>query len=489
MSRLLTATVALITLAALAASAEAQPIDPYTISVLGPAPVYTDPNVDPGLVRTPRLSYPALTRELTDMVEFDPRFSIVTEEELQTTARSLQGEDVAEYVDYLRDRGIEEFSLYELDSAIDSLDTAVRSYAEAGATFTRPRDVALAYEYLARARLERANLETDLQRQTVELAAARHAFKQLIRLQPTAEIREGLFPAQVVQLFREAYIELLFDDGAGLSLSQTAARSFIERHHLDYLVNPYYIRDASGIRLVLQVFDSDSNEVFHHIVPLTTETATSRERVSRIFSRFVTCIPLRREPISAPEPVDANRLFMQAGWGFTFYGERPTDDQFLNQGVALLFDYHVSENFGVFGRSSVLFGERDADGDLLGGFTSIRTSGGVILSIRFSRLRIWLGTGIEFNHIGGFKATDDFWCKVSGGSVATYGTGRDCRSAEIAEVAPRNLFGPYLMPGLSVDIVRPFGFYVQGNFGFYLTNSVADIDFPLSGEGGIEYRF
>lgn len=472
-----------------AATALAQPIDPYTISVLGPAPVYTDPTVDPGQVRTPRLSYPALSRELTGMVEFDPRFVVVTEEELQTTARSLQGEDVAEYVDYLRDRGIEEFSLYELDSAIDSLDTAVRSYDEAGATFTRPRDVALAYEYLARARLERANLETNSQRQTVEFAAARHAFKQLIRLQPTAEIREGLFPAQVVQLFREAYIELLFEDGAGLSLAQSSARSFIDRHHLDYLVNPYYIRDASGIRLVLQVFDADSNEVFRHVVPLTPETAASRERVSRIFSRFVTCIPLRREPVSAPEAVDANRLFMQAGWGFAFYGERPTDDQFLNQGVALLFDYHVAENFGVFARSSVLFGERDADGDLLGGFTSIRTSAGVILSIRFSRLRIWLGTGAEFNHISGFTATEDFWCKVSGGSVATYGTVGDCRSSETGEVAPRNLFGPYLMPGLSVDIVRPFGFYVQGNFGFYLTDSAADIDFPLSGEGGIEYRF
>jgi len=45
------------------------------------------------------------------------------------------------------------------------------------------------------------------------------------------------------------------------------------------------------------------------------------------------------------------------------------------------------------------------------------------------------------------------------------------------------------MPGLSFDVISPFSLYLNGNFGFYLSDNANDVDFPLSGEGGIEYRF
>ena len=466
-----------------------QPVDPYLSTVLGPARVYSDPTAAAAQIRTPRLSYPALVRELGLTLEHDPRFAVLDEEDLLAAARTAPAHEMIEYVHVLRDRGIEEFGLFEIDSAIDSLETAIRRYEEAGASITRPRDLATAYEYLARALIERANIATDGERRSNALASARHAFKALILLNPNAEIREGLFPQEVVTLFREVYIGLLFDDGISLGLTSDSARSLIAQIDLDYVFHPYFIRDASGVRLVLQIFDRSASEVFRAVVPLTADTATSVERVNRIASKFVACIPLRRETIPGPAPVDAGHLFLQAGWGFTYYGVRPTDKQFINQGISVSLDYLLTENFGFFGRGSVLFGERDSDGDLLAGFTSVRATLGLMLSMRFNWLRIWFGTGVEFNRVGSFQATEDFWCKVSNGNLNTYEAGRDCRSAEVIRVDPRNLFGAYLMPGLSFDVISPFSLYLNGNFGFYLSDNANDVDFPLSGEGGIEYRF
>ena len=481
----------IVLLAALAApnTASAEPIDPYRATVLGPARVYSDPTAEAAQIRTPRLSYPALTREIAATLEHDPRFLVVNEEERLAAVRMAPAHEMIEFVHVLRDRGIEQFGLYEIDSAIDSLETAIRRYREAGASLTRPRDLAMAYEYLARAQLERANIASDGERRSTALASARHAFKELIRLNPNADIREGLFPAEVVALFREVYIELLFDDENSLGLSSTVARNVITQNDLAYIFYPYFIRDESGVRLVMQVFDHSASEVFRAVVPLTSDTPTSLERVNRIASRFVACIPLRREVVPPPAAVDARHLFLQAGWGFTFYGVRPTDKQFLNQGISLSLDYLLTENFGFFGRSSVLFGGRDPDGDLLSGFTSVRNTLGLMLSIRFDWLRIWFGTGVEYNRVSSFQATGDFWCKVSGGNLTTYETGRDCRSTEVIRVDPRNLFGAYLMPGVSFDVASPFSLYVNGNFGFYLSDDTDDVDFPLSGEGGVEYRF
>ena len=467
----------------------AQPVDPYVTALLGQARVYSDPTADAGQIRTPRLSYPALVRELGSVLEQDPRFLTIDEEDLLAAARTAPAHEMIEYIHVLRDRGIEEFGLFEIDSSIDSLETAIRRYVEAGAALTRPRDLAMAYEYLARAQIERANIAGDGEQRAGDLASARHAFKELILLNPNAEIREGLFPHEVVELFREVYIGLLFDDGLSLGMTSSSARSLITQIDLDYVFHPYFIRDDASVRLVLQVFDRSASEVFRAVVPLTADTETSLERVNRVASRFVACIHLRRETIPGPEPVDAGHLFLQAGWGFTYYGVRPTDKQFLNQGISVSLDYLLTENFGFFGRGSVLFGERDSDGDLLAGFTSVRSTLGLILSMRFDWLRIWFGTGVEYNRVGSFQATGDFWCKVSNGNLTTYAPGSDCRSTEVARVDARNMFGAYLMPGLSFDVISPFSLYLNGNFGFYLSDNANDVDFPLSGEGGIEYRF
>lgn len=468
--------------------AVAQDIRPYRVTVLGPAMVYTNPIASAQNTRTPRLSYPRLTQELARSLAADPRMELVTQEEMQRSARSALGQDSASYVNFLRDRGVEEFALYEIGSAIDTLREAVESYEELGAWYTQSADVAMAYEYLARAYLERAAIAETPDGQTGALAQARRAFKALIRLRPNADIRPGLFPPPVVSLFREAYVELLFEEGRALAMPSDRAQDLIDLQDLDYLVFPYFLRDDDGVRLVVQVLDASSTEVFREVVPLPDDPNTSLDRVSWAISSFIACLPLRREAPVGPVAVDAGHLFLKAGWAFMFYGEKPTDEAFLNQGVSLQLDYQVTENFGAFARTSILFGDRDPAGDLIDGFDSVRTSLGIVLSIRFRWLRFWLGTGLEYNRVGSYRATEEFWCKVSGGAPANFDEERDCRPAEVDSVPSSNLFGPYLMPGVSIELITPFSLYVNGNFGFYISDS-ADVDFPLSGEGGIEYRF
>jgi hypothetical protein len=154
-----------------------------------------------------------------------------------------------------------------------------------------------------------------------------------------------------------------------------------------------------------------------------------------------------------------------------------------------MLDYMITDNLGLFGRSSLLFGSRDPDGTLVTGFNSIRSAAGMLLSHRSSRVRLWLGLGIEYNRTGSIQATDEFWCRVSGGDAAIYDTGKDCQNWEVISVEPQNLVGPFVMPGMSVTVAEPFGFYISGNFAFYLTQPAVDIGFPMSAETGIEYGF
>jgi tetratricopeptide (TPR) repeat protein len=467
--------------------AAAQAVWPYRIGVMGPAPIYSDPTAEARDLRTPQLSYPALTRELEAALAEDVRFALVDEEALRLAARAAVDDEQAEYIDLLRDNGIEQFALYEIDSSIDSLRRAAQRYRDAGLDFVRPREVATTWEYLARAYLEQARVRPDDGREA--LAEARRAFKEVIRLTPNPGISRDAFPDAVVDTYEEAYLELLLDDGRELVMGVDRAVTVGARFGLDYLVAPFFVRDTSGARLVLHIVDVRGRSVaFRETIPLTAATETSRDAVSRAISRFVACAPLRREPEPPVMAVDAGRVFLSAGWGFTFYGERPTADQFLNQGVALQAGYQLTENLGVFGRAAVLFGSRDASGDLLEPITSVRSAAGMLFSLRVDWFRPWLGTGVEVNWLGAYRATDEFWCKVSDGLSAEFGAGQACRASDVTREAASVQVGAYLMPGLSFGLTPAFSLYLNGNFGFYLTDS-GTVDFPLAGESGIEYRF
>ena len=131
------------------AAAIAQEIWPYRTAVIAPLPVYTDPGSDS--IRTPRLSYPALTSELTRTLDHEVRFDIVSGEELRAASLSDTSELGLALAHALREDGIEQFQQYEIASAITSLTEAIRQYRDAEAVRTDARALSEAYQYLARA--------------------------------------------------------------------------------------------------------------------------------------------------------------------------------------------------------------------------------------------------------------------------------------------------------------------------------------------------
>ena len=468
----------------------AQDVWPYRIGVLGPRRVYTDPTLDADEVRTPNLAYGALSGEIFRLLNQDYRFQAMPENDLREAGLRavVLHQDTLGLADSLRGDGIEQFGEYELDSAIYSLRSALERYAAAQASQTDPEAVALAHMYLARALLEQAN--SDEENRDYLSMLARENFEEMIRLDSNLNFRAGLYPEHVVALFRQAYLALLENNGMRLGLHTSVAETHVNRHMLDYLVYPYIIRTGGGIQLVVQVFDVETGsfDVFWEVIELTSETRTSIERVNRLISRFVACVPVRRNP---PPPVvggDAQHLFLQAGWSAAAYGSKPTAEQFLNQGIVLSLDYHFTDNFAVLARATMLFGSRDPAGNLLDGFNSIRSALGVAFSFRFGLLRLSLATGIELNRVSGFEATDEFWCKVSDGELGTFGSS-DCIDEELSTQPPGLLVGPFIMPGFSFEIFSPFSLFLNGTFAFYLSDSDTEIDFPLGGEVGIEYRF
>jgi hypothetical protein len=483
----------LLLLVAATRPAVAADVWPYRVAVMGRAPRFTDPQLDTTSSATPTVSYPDLTEVLVRALRGDARFDVVDAEDLLGSPNPTDEQRARQLGDALRDLGIEEFGQYEIESSIADLEDSVRFYREAHTALSDPREVAPAYEYLARGYLERAHLQPD--RATEAEPMARQAFKEMIRLNPAAPIREGLYPPEVVAQFQQAFLELMRDDGRELSMSDSAAAELLQRWHLDVIVYPFFLRDASGSRLVFEVHAVEGIHVqldaesFRTVVPLASSQEAALDQVDRAFSRFLACLPVRYRPPPPRAPGDAGRSFLQAGWSASVYGDKPTDAQFLNQGVSLTYDYHLTDNLGFFGRANIQFGGRDPNGDLLSGFTSTRTALGVALSYRFGLLRLFLGTGLEVNFVSSFTATDDFWCKVTGGRFETFGVGQDCLPSDVTHQAAVTLLGPYLMPGASFDLAPPFGLYLLGSFAFYVSSTSAHIDFPIGGEAGIEYRF
>ena len=141
----------------------ADELQPYRVAVLGPPPVYSDPNLAQQEGATPNLSRQELNREVFALFDADPRFDAVAEDDIRRADfQFLRDNQVeAEIADMHRINGMEEFSQYDLDTAIFSLEQAVDYYTVSGSIRANPRSMATAYEYLALAYIERAQTRTD----------------------------------------------------------------------------------------------------------------------------------------------------------------------------------------------------------------------------------------------------------------------------------------------------------------------------------------
>jgi hypothetical protein len=472
------------------ALAAAQLLDPYRVAVFTPTPArYTDPRLaEDEEARTSELDYAELRKEIERVLSADVRFAFVGAGELlERDARDPAEAATRQLANNTRASGIEEFGRYELPTAINNLEEALELYASSSAHLTHPRDVAEAHEYLARTFVERAGTGSNEQRIELHNRARAH-FREMIRLRPASGIREGVFPGAVVEIYQMAYLELLEDDGAALSLPAERAQALAKRHELERVVWAFSLVEPGQRRLVIEVYDAEGRREARELLPVR-ETASAVERVNRALSRYLACVPARYPPPPPGSPGDAGRFFLQVGWGAGVYAERPTEGQFANQGIGVTVDHHLSDYLGLFGRANVMFSGRDSEGDLLSRFTSTRLSGGMLLSARLDWLRPFLGLGFELNVVGGFTASDNFWCKVTRGDTRSFGAGRACLPGDVQEQGPRVLLGPALMPGVSFDVLGPFAIYALGSFAFYISDAKTNIDFPVVGEAGIEYRF
>ncbi|MBN1947830.1 MAG: hypothetical protein JW797_19345 [Bradymonadales bacterium] len=474
----------------LAFPAAAADLWPYRVALLGPSLLFADPGLGPTGLATPNLSRQELNREILNTLKQDPRFQPIEEEEIhRADFQHLQQNQIyAQMADMYRLNGMEEFGRYDLDTAIPSLQQAIEHYLLAGAARATPREVAIAYEFLARAYIERAQTRPDL---AIEARTnARAAFREMIRLNPSLLIAPDQYPREVVEIYRDAYYELLREDGRALDLDEASLQTLALQHQLDLLVYTYFLRDSRGLSFVLQVADfSGAVGSTREVLLLTDETGSSRERVSRAISRIVACYPLRHQPPPPPSPGDDGTINIQAGWANTFYGSRPTERYFFNQGLTVALSYFFTDYLALYGQATMLFGQRDPDGNLLSGFNSFRSIIGLILSYRITWFRSYFAFGIEGNRVGAFRATDDFWCKVTGGQFVTYEPGKDCLAHEIVIQPDLFLVGPHLRAGVSFDLPGPFSLFLAGDFAFYLFSQVEDLDFPFGAQTGVEYRF
>lgn len=464
---------------------------PRTLAVWAPIRHYLVPSSGPAS-RLAEVSLVQVARSLREQVAADPRHRLIPEEPL-TRLLAAQRDEAQSDLRFVAARsaqlGVEYFKQSDLRSAVDQLEEAQSLLERTGLFWTDPTLAVTVWRTLALAELELAHdAAPGSEAQTLHEAKASAAFKELIRWAPGERFSREDYPEEVVALFERAYLEHLLSLGSDLRVRPGEARRLAAQLGVEELVFAFAISSGSDIVVGLQFFDAATQQF---VVDETTRVAPAEaaERFSLLLSDALACQPPRFAP---PDPagVDTGRTYASAGYNGGYFLDTPTRAPFYTQGASVQVSHMFSENAGLYAGGRFVFGRRDTDGDLLDRVDMARSDVGATFAIRNRRFRLYGNVGIDVAFVGAVTATEDFWCKVTGGEVREIDSSRACREGSITQTPAQAQAGLGWTVGGQVLLGGPFWASLDANSVIYmLPFDARPFDLPVGGSLQLGYRF
>ena len=464
---------------------------PRSIAVWAPIRHYRVPSAAPASSLA-EVSLVQVARSLRAQVEADPRHRLIAEEPL---ARLLaaQRDEAQSDLRFVASRsvqlGVEYFRQSDLRSAVDQLEEAQSLLERTGLFWTDPTLAVTVWRTLALAELELANNATEgSEGKAFHEAKASAAFKELIRWAPGERFSREDYPEEVVAVFERAYLEHLLGLGSDLRVRAAEARRLANQLGVEELVFAFAISSGSETVVGLQFFDAARQQF---VVDDTQRVApaAAAEAFSMMLSDALACQPPRFAP---PDPagIDTGRTYASAGYNGGYFVDTPTRAPFYTQGASVQLSHMLSENAGLYAGGRFVFGRRDTDGDLLDRVDMARTDFGATFAIRNRRFRLYGNVGVDVAFVGAVTATEDFWCKVTGGEVRAIDAGRGCREGSITKTAAQAQAGLGWTVGGQVLLGGPFWASIDANTAIYmLPFGDRPFDIPIGGSLQLGYRF
>ncbi len=306
------------------------------------------------------------------------------------------------------------------------------------------------------------------------------ALKDAFQIQPSRRFRPNFFPPQVntalVQAFtdHEASADPLHPYGDNRRMSQLAARLGV-----GWLLMGTVRPGANGPELWLAVFSTQRRVIE---AEMHAPMLDGQPRLEAFVSRWLACVPIVETRPSRPRRAN---MRLDTSGAYALYLRQPTRRNFHSLGFSIGLSDELRSDLEWFTRVHMYTSLSDPYRDLLHTFNSVRVMAGLGFALQRGPLRVFVRPSLDFHLLGNFVATTDPDCKLFGLDHKL------CDLGTVLDLDQRLLVGGNLAFGGHVGIGRNFFAAAQASMSAYFLplTGAERLNFPLSGEVGLGYKF
>jgi hypothetical protein len=376
--------------------------------------------------------------------------------------------------------GLQRYKELDTRAAIPLLERALERYRASRHDLVAPQEVADVLLYLTLSTLEEAQSARPLE-----------WMRALVLLDPERVVQKGYYPDSVVEFYQVARANILRElrqRGPGIEAQEDAAM-LSELLSLDaaYLMTLISMDDGRyQVSLYpyqprARRFDAPESLIIDELTP-----DGLREAGDMLLSRFDPC----HRPVIAPSgpvgaasgdsPWSVDLHFSYAS--FLKYPDPPLQTPYGNYGVGLGVLWRLTEEFGLVGRAQVLIAQKDRNGLLITeDFSTLRAFVGADLSLTFfDELTVGVQIAGDLTRISEFEAWPTPGCAANPGDPI-------CLRTRFDEFDL--LFGLNARPLISYNVYRTLSLTLSGSASYFFFGDGDAMNFPVSSELGVQYRF
>ncbi|MSP90285.1 MAG: hypothetical protein EXR79_00530 [Myxococcales bacterium] len=312
-------------------------------------------------------------------------------------------------------------------------------------------------------------------------ADAHVALKRAFEIEPHRRFRANFFPAPVNAALANALVDFRSTAG-GLQPFGDNDRltALAKRLGTSWVVQLVLRAGRDGPELHASVFSVQRRLIAHEA---RLRVPDVDDALDAFVSRWLACAPvLDLAPTRPPRTLDVR---LDTSTAYAMYQRVPTRRAFHSVGFGVGVSHEFRRGLDWFARTNMYTSLPDPYRDLLHAFNSVRVLFGLGFAVDFGPVRIVARPSVDLHLLGSFVASRDPNCKLFGVKHAL------CDTATVSDLDQRVLAGFNFAFGSQIAIGREFFVHTQASLSsYFLPLSGTDrLNFPLSGEAGLGYRF
>lgn len=392
-------------------------------------------------------------------------------------------------------KGIEAYKKLEIGEALDELNEAFGFFTNTiPHHLLEPAEVAEVALYLGLSRLELEGNDPNVA----------EAFETMILLDPSIELAQGIYPERIAETYEVTRRRLVNEISEGPQPFKRDAADLAARTSADLVLYGVVLPlDDGRFQVTLfpyvtetRRFDDTLSMVVGDASPDTLAAAGSR-----LVSQYASCLvePAVEEfKDPAPPSRGESPLSVHINFSYLAYQQRPRvlEEPFGNPGLGFGAQWLLTRDFGLVSGMQFVLAQQTESGEFNSadpdaqGFqnqpTTVRGFVGAELGYTARRFRLALQLSMDLTHVSSFEVAGDKWC-VEGLAEPSV-----CSPASFERFDDfRFMMGINARPALSYRLYRSVDLLLMGSGSYYFLTAGGrrDLNFPLSVESGLRYRF